>query len=357
MTSWSRLGGQRHADLARRATGRRRQPLVDRLGGVLQEVGEGLVDHRPVQMRQHRRLGQVERVADVGPRGFLQHHRLGDELAEVERPALGRRHPGELGELVDDAPQVVGLADDHVGILLERRALVADHRPELAPQPLGRELDRGQRVLHLVRDAPRHVAPGRHALRDDEVGHVVEGDDVALEVAVVGAAARRRAPAGRARGPCGAAGPRPARRRPCGASSRCEQVGELRHRLGERPAGRRPRVEVEQRRRGGVHHLDAPGAVEADDAGGDARQHRVEQPPPPLGLGVGGDQRVALALHLPGHLVEGPPEQRDLVVALLLADPDVEVALPDPLGRRRRAGRPAAPAARRTRGPSTSRRG
>ena len=57
-----------------------------------------------------------------------------------------------------------------------------------------------------------------------------------------------------------------------------------------------------------------------------------EQPPPPLGLGVGLDQGVALALHLAGHLVEGPPEQRDLVVALLLAHPHVEVALADPFG-------------------------
>ena len=64
--------------------------------------------------------------------------------------------------------------------------LALHHRPELAPQPLGRKLDRRQRVLHLVRDSPRHVAPGRHALRHDEVGHVVEGDDIALEPAVVG---------------------------------------------------------------------------------------------------------------------------------------------------------------------------
>ena len=117
-----------------------------------------------------------------------------------------------------------------------------------------------------------------------------------------------------------------------------QQLGELRHRLDQRLPGRRLRVEVEQRRRGGVHHLDPPCAVEPDDAGGHAREHRIEQPPPPLGLGVGGDQRVALALHLPGHLVEGAPEERDLVVALLLAHPDVEVALPDPLGG---AGEPA----------------
>ena len=113
-----------------------------------------------------------------------------------------------------------------------------DHRPELAPQPLGRELDRRQRVLHLVRDAPRHVAPGRHALRHHEVGHVVEGDDIALEPAVVRRAAPRRAPGGRARAPLRrsrtSAWATPALR----ASSRCSSLGELGHRLDERPAGR-----------------------------------------------------------------------------------------------------------------------
>ena len=45
-----------------------------------------------------------------------------------------------------------------------------------------------------------------------------------------------------------------------------QELGELRHRLDQRPARRRLRLEVEQRRRRGVHHLDPPAAVEADHA-------------------------------------------------------------------------------------------
>ena len=45
---------------------------------------------------------------------------------------------------------------------------------ELVLQPLGRELDRRQRVLDLVRQAPRHLAPGLAALRRDDLGDVVE---------------------------------------------------------------------------------------------------------------------------------------------------------------------------------------
>ena len=45
---------------------------------------------------------------------------------------------------------------------------------ELVLQPLGRELDRRQRVLDLVGQAPRHLAPGLDALRRDQLGDVVE---------------------------------------------------------------------------------------------------------------------------------------------------------------------------------------
>ena len=49
-----------------------------------------------------------------------------------------------------------------------------------AAQPLGRQLDRRQRVLDLVGDAARDVGPGRGALRENQLGDVVDGDDVAV---------------------------------------------------------------------------------------------------------------------------------------------------------------------------------
>ena len=67
-----------------------------------------------------------------------------------------------------------------VGALVEDLAVAGDHLAVLAPDALGRELDRRQRVLDLVGDAPGDVGPGRGALRRDEVGDVVERDDEAL---------------------------------------------------------------------------------------------------------------------------------------------------------------------------------
>ena len=48
-----------------------------------------------------------------------------------------------------------------------------------ALQPFGGELDRGQRVLDLVSDAPGDVRPGGAALVEQLLGDVVEGEDVA----------------------------------------------------------------------------------------------------------------------------------------------------------------------------------
>ena len=75
-------------------------------------------------------------------------------------------------------PMSLDLADDRVGALVENLAVLGDHLAVAAADALGRKLDRRQRVLDLMRDAPRHVGPGRGALRLHEVGDVVDRDDV-----------------------------------------------------------------------------------------------------------------------------------------------------------------------------------
>jgi hypothetical protein len=121
---------------------------------------------------------------------FLQEDRVAHERHEVARLALGFGHPGEFGEFVDDAAEIPGLADDDLRILLERRRILSELSRELAPDALGRELDRRERVLDLVRDAAGDIAPGGHALGRDEVGHVVECQHVTLHPPIGGAAGR-----------------------------------------------------------------------------------------------------------------------------------------------------------------------
>jgi hypothetical protein len=71
---------------------------------------------------------------------------------------------------------------------------------ELAPHALRGQLDRRQRILDLVRQAARHLAPGRVALRLQQRGDVVEHQHHAGRAAQVvrqrGAGAHEHALAG-----------------------------------------------------------------------------------------------------------------------------------------------------------------
>ena len=102
---------------------------------------------------------------------------LPDAFAEIVPlgPRLG--HAREGGEFVDHALDVVDLPHDRVGALIEDVAVLRDELAIFALEPLGRKLDRGQRILDLMGDAARHVGPGRGALRGDEIGDVVQRDD------------------------------------------------------------------------------------------------------------------------------------------------------------------------------------
>ena len=49
-----------------------------------------------------------------------------------------------------------------------------------ALQPLGGKLDWGERVLDFMGNAPRDVGPGGVPLRRNEIGDIVEGEDMAV---------------------------------------------------------------------------------------------------------------------------------------------------------------------------------
>ena len=100
--------------------------------------------------------------------------RTQSERSSRDRARL--RHAGEGGEFVDHALDVVDLADDRVGALVEDVLALDDDAAVAALQPLGGKLDRRQRVLDLVGDAARDVGPGGAALGGDEFGDVVERD-------------------------------------------------------------------------------------------------------------------------------------------------------------------------------------
>src|SRR5438105_7484215 len=151
---------------------------VNGLGGVLDDVAKGLRHQAAVEGALERLVAEIALEGNVGAADFHQERRLAQRFAQIDDFHLWLRHAGEGRELVDHAADVLDLADDGIGALIEDLAVLGDDLAVTAPDALGRKLDRRQRILDLMRNAPRDICPGRRALRLDEIGDVVDSNDI-----------------------------------------------------------------------------------------------------------------------------------------------------------------------------------
>ena len=222
-------------------------------------------------------------------RGFLQEDRLLDQLPEVLVGDRRRRHAGERGELVDHPSDVADMADDGVGADPEGLRVALDLGQVLLLDALGGELDRGQRVLDLVGDPPGDVRPGRLALSRQQLGDVVEGDDIAVDSALplLGGGPGEQ----RAQGPFGRGERDLALADAAGTPhDRVQEVGELGQDRAELLAQQGLRVAAQQLAGGEVQVVDPAPTVEADDAGRDPGQDCLNEAAPVVELPVGVEQ-------------------------------------------------------------------
>ncbi len=145
-----------------------------------------------------------------------------------------------------------------------------------------------------MRNPARNIGPGGHALRADQVGHVVKGHHIALKPAVVAA-------------PGGHADQQVLHRALPGnldlagggltavARQGVEQRAEFRHR--DRQRQRLLRLFPVQKPHGrAVDEGDAALGVEPHNAGGDRAEHGIEEPAAAFNLAGVVQKRFALAL-------------------------------------------------------------
>ena len=90
--------------------------------------------------------------------------------------------------------------------------------------------------------------------------------------------------------------------------------------------------DVEHPRRRPVEERDAPFPIDADDAGGYAREHGFGETPPRVELAVRVHQFVALRFELRGHPIEGVGQDTDFVVIRSGLHAHREIALGHTLG-------------------------
>ena len=182
-----------------------------------------------------------------------------------------------------------------------------------------------------MRDPPRHIAPGGHALRAHQIGHIVERHHIPFALArlvqPLGHAHQqvflRPAPADANFLLRKAAGP---------VAQPVEQIGKFRHGHGNRH-GLLIVLPIQKPFGRAVHEGHAATRIQPHHARRHRPQHAVEQPPPPLDLLGACQQVVSLTLQLPSHLVEIAAHHCDLVIAFFLAHLHVEIAVPDALRR------------------------
>ena len=272
------------------------------------------------------------------------------QRVQVERRGTRGRQARVIAELVDHQLQRADLVDDrlrtarqHLG--LGGRQLVG----ELVLHPLGGELDRRERVLDLVREAPRDLAPGDRALGAHHLAHVVEHHQPAALRARQPRTAhqqrqRRRIVGPRLGAPLAAGGVAAERELALPPEvgvlvELAEGLDELRRGLAqprqllERAAHEPVGAGPEDRLGADVRERDAEVLVEHDHAGGQVREHAREPRVRALELLlVALDERARL-LELARHRVERLREHAELVA------PGVVLDRPEVAGRHRaRAG-------------------
>src|SRR6185503_17954812 len=85
--------------------------------------------------------------------------RLLDHRVQVAGSGIEMRHPGKGRKFAHQALQILDLADNRARTFVNQLAVAVGQSRKLAPQTLGRELDRSERILDFVRDAARDLAP------------------------------------------------------------------------------------------------------------------------------------------------------------------------------------------------------
>src|SRR6202521_806266 len=300
----------------------------NRLGGVLDDVGHRLGNQPAVELGRHRAIGGRELDVDLGMADAHQEHHLAHRIDDILRGDHRLRHAGKPREFVDHALDVLDLAHDRIGALLEHRAVLGDHAAVFAPQPLGGELDRGQRILDLVGDAAGNVGPRGGALRHDEIRDVVERHHVAVldlgrllgrhpdrEVALAAVMADRDlALALHA------------------ALGLVKQRRQLRHDRRERPAEHVRLGSPDELFRRTIEDADTTFGVDADDAGTGAGQDGFGEAAAAVDDVMGAHQIVALGSQLLRHLVERLAEMPEIALAVANRHTDVEVPGRDQAG-------------------------
>ena len=141
--------------------------------GVVHQIDEGALHHVAIPAHRHRMLRESPGPLDLRMRGAIERRGLADEIAGVQVHELGRGEPRETAEGIHQFREAGDLHEDGFGAFLDDFWIqtVLFHP---AQQPLGRELDGREGILHLVSHAARHLLPRRAFFRLGQQGQILQ---------------------------------------------------------------------------------------------------------------------------------------------------------------------------------------
>jgi len=179
------LFDDRHPNLSGRSSLTFGGSRLDRFNCVLDDIDQRLTDEPSIATDRHRKLREDSLEADLGMGGALQKRCLSNDLGKIFGLQHRGRHPCEGGKFVDHATNIGDVPNNRIGADRKALGVALDLLQIPPPQPLRCELDRGQRILDLMRDPASDVSPGCLALGRQELGNIIESHDEADDVGAV----------------------------------------------------------------------------------------------------------------------------------------------------------------------------
>ena len=116
----------------------------------------------------------------------LQHKRFQHQPIRVLRLDHRLGHARKGRKFIHHAPDIFHLAHNGVRALAESIGVIGDLAQITPLQSFGGKLNGGQRVLDFMRNAPRHIRPGRLALGGLQFGNVIKGQHKACHAPAEG---------------------------------------------------------------------------------------------------------------------------------------------------------------------------
>ena len=154
------------------------QGILHGFGSIVHQVYDDSLHLLGVDVNQRQRGGQIELDVDVVEPSLKHGQTIAHRKIEIVGGRLRRWKTREFAEFIDQILDRLDLSGNGDGAFAQNASGLRRHGSaiQLARDALGTQGNRGQRILELMRDAPRDLVPGGGLLGAQQVRGILEND-------------------------------------------------------------------------------------------------------------------------------------------------------------------------------------